>query len=1232
MASSLLTRFISPVTTAAILSVVLIQGLFLSVDKSNIKISKIPKRDRMDLAMQYEFDITRDPATQEIPRERLWNAIRYAEQMRAAGQTGKVAGALSINWKERGPSNVGGRTRAIMVDLNDPTYKSVFAAGVGGGIWKTTDITVPSPVWTPVNDLFSNIAVSCICQHPASPSTVYFGTGEGWFNADAIRGDGIWKSTNGGATFTQLAATAGNTNFRYVNRMVVHPVSGDVYAATNGGLYRSQNGGTTWSEVLGAGNGSTVDFIGDVDVAADNAIVAATGSIFSGADGVYRSANGNAGTFTKLNTGANGFPTTGFERVEISTAPSNAAVIYALTMSTATNGVGGIYKTTNTGATWTSCTLPVDADPGIGGEFTRGQAWYDLSLGVDPNDPNTVFAGGIDVFKSTNGGTSWNQLCHWYGGFGYQEVHADQHAVVFQPGSSAVVYFGNDGGIYRTANGGTTIDFKSINYNVTQYYACAMNPGLSSNQFMAGAQDNGTQQYSTPGINSTIEVTGGDGAYCHIDQSDPNYQFTSYVYNNIYRSNDGGGSFASIRANNNGSFINPSDFDDVNNNFYASYTSGNYTRLLTAHTSTTWDNIPIAAFNSGRVSAVTVSPVTNHRVFFGLNNGRVVRVDNANAATPVATHINAGAGMPTSATISCIEVERDDDNHLLVTYSNYGVTSVWETKNGGTSWTSAEGNLPDMPVRWCLFNPLDSSEALLATEVGIWSTDEINGAATVWGPSNSGLANVRTDMIQIRSSDYMMIAATHGRGLFSSDHFSPARADFTADRFVIYTGKSIQFSDGSVKATSWGWNFGDGFTSTLSSPAHTYTTPGVYTVSLSINGGGGVLTNSKTAYITVLPNRGTPYTIAAGGNFDTNPNDFAGSSLSNTRWQRGNSAVAGKNGIRSGTAAWVTNLTGNYTDNAYCLLYTPNYNFSAAGTYTLNFYRKNSFEIGYDGFRVEYSLNKGDSWTLLGTAGAGWYDFANGGGGTAFPAGEPFFNATQSGFTLATRNVSFLAGNPNVAFRFAFRSDGVVTAAGVAIDDFEITGPSNVPLPVTMGSFTGKAREKSNLLEWTTLSEQNNEGFFVQRSQEGTNFVEIGFVKGTGNSTMANSYIFTDEDPLEQLLSYYRLKQIDFNGAEKYSKTIAIKRGNEGAGTIHVFPMPFKDHVNILFRSDKQHIADLKIFNLKGQIIYEQKIITESALFRLPLDRLSFNSGVYLLSIEEDGVLFSTKLIRASAD
>ncbi|HMT29594.1 MAG TPA: PKD domain-containing protein, partial [Bacteroidia bacterium] len=583
---------------------------------------------------------------------------------------------------------------------------------------------------------------------------------------------------------------------------------------------------------------------------------------------------------------------------------------------------------------------------GIGADFTRGQGWYDLIGTVDPNNSNTLFVGGVDIFKTTNGGNSWQQISHWYGGFGFQEVHADQHAIIFEPGNSNVIYFGNDGGIQRTANGTATIPTitsKSDNYNVTQFYACAMNPTAYSSQFIAGAQDNGSQQYSSLGINSTVEVTGGDGCFTHIDQDQPQYQFTSYVYNNYYRSTNTGASFNGIPGNNNGSFVNPTDYDNVNNNLYACFGNGNYYVILNAPVSNTFTTVTVAAFNSGKVTHVSCSPNTANRVFFGLNNGRIVKVDNAHTTTPTAVNIT-GAGMPTG-TVSCIAIENGNDNHLLATYSNYGLNSVWETTNGGTTWTSVEGNLPDMPIRWALFNPNNSAQAIVATELGVWSTDLLNGGATAWAPSNTGMANVRTDMLQIRTSDKLVIAATHGRGLFSSDVFADPYPDFVSDRRITYTGKPVTFTDASYKSTSWSWNFGDATTASVKNPVKMYSTPGLYTVTLQINGS-ALLQRTKVAYIQVLPNRGIPYNPAAGGNFDVNALDFGAETFSGTPFERGTSAIAGKNGTFSGSNAWVSGLTAaTYQDNTDARLWTPNYNFTAPGTYTLKFYRKNIFEI-----------------------------------------------------------------------------------------------------------------------------------------------------------------------------------------------------------------------------------------------------------------------------------------------
>src|SRR4030095_3253500 len=231
----------------------------------------IPLKDRIDLAVLQEIEFTKDLATNTVPRERLQVAYQYAEELQNLAANNRVSAAIpGMVWQERGPKNVGGRTRAIMVDPNDGTKKTVWAAGGGGRVWKKTDITAAAPVWTPANDMFNNIAITTLAFNPLSPQTMYFGSGEGFFNADAIRGDGIWKSINGGATWTQLAATTGSANFQYIQKIVVHPVTGDLYAGTRNGLFRSTDAGLSFVKVLGAGTGAADNRISDIEIGADN--------------------------------------------------------------------------------------------------------------------------------------------------------------------------------------------------------------------------------------------------------------------------------------------------------------------------------------------------------------------------------------------------------------------------------------------------------------------------------------------------------------------------------------------------------------------------------------------------------------------------------------------------------------------------------------------------------------------------------------------------------------------------------------------------------------------------------------------------------------------------------------------------------------------------------------------------------------------------------------------------
>ena len=1179
----------------------------LSCSNINNSLGENEEEDGPRETMERDIEMMKDPALGYVPTDRLLKAKLYKDQLMQASTNLALAG---VNWRQLGPNNQGGRTRAILIDANDVTGNTVWVGSVGGGLWKTTDITASSPAWTPVDDFFSNLAITSIAQDPSNPLIMYFCTGEtGYFNGDAIRGLGVWKTINGGASWSQLAST-NNATFNTCTKLAVNS-GGVVFVGTGaGGLQRSANGGTTFTKVLGTGlgiSGAASNLCYDVDIAAN-------GDIYATLYGTIHKSTDAGITFAAKQT----LPITA-RRIEIACAPNDANYIYALVEDA--NVVNGILQTINGGTTWTSRSEPVDGDTGIpAGDFSRGQAWYDLTIAVDPNNKNVLFVGGVDIFKSLDGAATWTQTTHWYGGYGFQYAHADQHFILYKPGNSTVAYFSNDGGIFRTTNAdAVTPDLidKGTNYITAQFYSCALHPTALTNYFLAGAQDNGSHQFTQANVQATTQVTGGDGAFVHIDQDQPNFQFTSYVNNNYYRSVDAGLSWNSVTTTG-GSFINPTDYDDINNRMYVCDVSNTYKVWDDPQTGSTFNTFSVPAFG-GTVTAVKVSPNTANRVFFGAN-GDVFKVDNANTA-PVVTSISTG--LPNTY-LGCIEVQSGDDNHLLACFTNYGVNSIWESTNGGTSWTNVEGNLPDMPVRWALFNPNNSDQAVIATELGVWSTDNLNGGTTVWGASNSGLANVRVDMLQYRASDKLMIAATHGRGLFSSDIFTAVTAMFTVDNAVSYRGVPLNFTSTSYRGTAWAWDFGDGNTSGSENPSHIYTVPGQYNVSLSINSGASLLT--KNQFIQILPNMGTPYTLAQGGNFESNPLDFGADNKVGTPWQRGNSGVVGKNGtVPGGTKAWVTGLFGNYANNTDASLMTPNYNFSTpSAAYLLRFKSKRWVETDYDGFRVEYTLDSGRNWSPLGIAvQAAWYDFANTTAVTAFPLNEAFFSgAMVPGYTSYNYDPSFLAGNKSVAFRIRFKSDGSAVKPGVAIDDFEVDGPFNVPLAVNVINFTAIKKDNDAVLNWRTENETDVANYVLERSYNGTEFSPIKTV--AGKNSVLNLYNYTDINAVlnnaHAGFVFYRLKIIDKNGLYKYSEVVKINL-NKTALSINVGPDPFTDYVSI-YTNDI--VKKVTVYDINGKLVYQT-----ANLFG---NKINFKNtlapGFYIFKIDTDKGTITKKLIK----
>lgn len=736
----------------------------------------------------------------------------------------------SINntqWFERGPYSVGGRTRAILFDPNDATGKRVFAGGVSGGLWVNNDITNASSEWSPINDFWANLSVVCIASDPNNPQIMYVGTGES-STQDNV-GAGIWKTTNGGATWTQIFAPENTYNsqgirngYFYVNDIKVRNNGGvsEVYAGVSGGynegfhglyqsgLYKSTDGSNfTRITSLSLPEASYIGYsIQQIEIGVDNSVwVSTRGSLFGGTTSggkIFRSIDGI--NFTNIyNANLSN------SRVQIALSKTNGAVAYGLLQGSGSTEPVRIIKTTNTGSTWSASnvsgsgvTLPQDADVAIpeqgyagipANDFTRGQSFYDLVIVTDPTNDATVYVGGIDLFKSTNSGSTWTQISKWSNNsqlatLSVSEVHADQHAIVFNPKNSSQIAFGNDGGIYFCANKAnvttyTGISVRNNRYNVTQFYDAKMNPSKtnSTEEILAGAQDNGTRRFTgAPLANNLYSddyYDGGDGAFVEFDDNNL-YKINSYVYNNHYLYHAASKSKVYLidkPDNDLGHFINEAALDRNLDIFYSYANQDATTKEVTLNRVTGLSSnnpfyldkskIYMGIFSDEDVSYLSVSPyqATSTTLMVGFDNGRLFKVTNANLSLPTITELT----VPFVGAISDIQYGTND-NEIIVAISNYNTDSVFYTTDGGTTWNSKEGNLPDMPIRSALMNPENKNEVILGTELGVWGTTNFLSATPTWSQYTNGLGNVRVTNLDYRPSTRTVLASTYGRGIFTT--------------------------------------------------------------------------------------------------------------------------------------------------------------------------------------------------------------------------------------------------------------------------------------------------------------------------------------------------------------------------------------------------------------------------------------------------------------------------------
>ncbi|MCD4683192.1 MAG: T9SS type A sorting domain-containing protein, partial [Bacteroidales bacterium] len=462
-------------------------------------------------------------------------------------------------------------------------------------------------------------------------------------------------------------------------------------------------------------------------------------------------------------------------RVILASAPSDENRVFALIAQGIFYGIPAyechiIARSDDKGENWEMVSVPTASNWSF-------IAWHALTAAVDPNDADRFFIGALDMWRSTDAGESWIKRSNWQG-TGANFVHADHHRILFKDGSSDEFLVATDGGVFYSDDASQSIitfSQKNSGFNTLQFYKCAINPEINTTFFLGGLQDNGTKYYDGNPISNQNHVSGGDGGACFIDKNEPDVFITSSQNNAFYFF----GNYQFIGATfewQSGNFISSVDYDYKLNTLYANAVTvtNNLPDQILRISGVPYGPVEGGFLNMGTGSNVPFtfvkysehSSIGDARLFLGTQAGRLFRVENANT-DPVVLEI--GSNSFPAAAISCIAYAGSEDT-LLVTFSNYGVTSVWQSYDAGQSWEEREGNLPDMPVRWALYHPQYSNSAMLATEIGIWTTYNLQDEFVLWAPDNNGLANVRIDMIQLRDADNTVLAGTHGRGFYTTTY------------------------------------------------------------------------------------------------------------------------------------------------------------------------------------------------------------------------------------------------------------------------------------------------------------------------------------------------------------------------------------------------------------------------------------------------------------------------------
>lgn len=958
-----------------------------------------------------------------ISADELWSAWQQKNQLKASKNLSAMALPPS-DWQPVGPfthTNTGswssGQGRVNFV-YQDPNNSDVIYLGApAGGIWKSTDAGLN---WQPLSDFLPQIGVSGIVVDHTDSNIIYIATGDK--DASDSFSVGVLKSMDGGLTWNTTGLSfSGSSSF--AGDILMDPTNNQVLlCATSNGIYKTTNAGTSWSVVQsGDFSQGAIRFKPN-----DSSIVYAVNS-----NRFYRSTN----TGTSFSIITSGLPLSS-GRMLIDVTPANSNYVYVLSATTGYS-FQGLYRSIDSGLNFSARNTITDV-------FESSQAWYDLALGVSDSDAEEVYTGCLNVWKSSNGGTSFAKINSWSSPSSPSYTHADIHYLGFYGGN---LYAGTDGGIYVSQNGGINFTDLTATAQISQFYKIAVSKQSAANM-VGGLQDNGGHAYSG---GQWKNYYGADGMDTAIDPNNPNLYY-GFIQNgsSLYISNTAGnGITGSVNSpgGQSGNWVTPLRANSAGELF-----SGFDNLYILSGGS--WVQQNFGSLGTGNLELIYADPT----------NDDIMYVSNGTTLYKSLDHgINFSSIYIAPSNIRSISVNSNDNNIVYLTTSGTN-GQVLKSTDGGSTFVNITSGIPNIGKNIIIHQEQHPDNPLyVGTSLGVYYRDD---SMSSWQAFDTNLPNVSITDLEINLSDNKLIAATYGRGIWQTDipvqlaqndvklkainnpnanvNCGSLTPEIVIENNGVNTITSVQIDydvDGNFYSYTWSGNLPSSTNTAVSLPSLTLDR-GIHTFNVTTSIVNDSFSSNNSGSVSIYANDGG--TVGIVNTFENISDELLkyNDGATASQWIRG-IRTSGALSSGAGNNVYTTNLTGNYPNMIKSYLVSQCYNLTGVSGPEIHFDMKYDLELNWDILYVEYTTDFGANWNVLGTMDTNWYNSDR----TVATAGNDCYNcpgAQWTGANITNTNyfypLDFLIGEPNVIFRIVFHTDESVTRLGVNIDNFVITG------------------------------------------------------------------------------------------------------------------------------------------------------------------------------------------------